>query len=490
MGGAHQLPLGSPFKQNKKEHELIRTPLYTVFLIVAGPWLGAAEPAEPLEFKSDTLTQAEIASHLTPLAQIRKRGLEVFATPFTAKVGYGEGRMNPVDPTSPGGRPTLQDNGKYLRVNGLDAQTCMECHSVLSNLTAPFTFGVGGVGGSNSNAMIRPRMIDVIDTQRNGFAAFTGRFANPPFLFGSGGVELLAKEMTQDLQALKAQALRQPGVPVALVTKGVSFGIIRFVNGALDTSGIQGVDEDLVVRPFGRKGEFATVRSFDITAVQFHFGMQPTEVVGYGVDADHDGVVNEISEGDLSALGIFLTNLERPRTTAPTPAATNGQARFQALGCAGCHIPALNTRSPILTYSFPEVETNPSANVYYSVDLRANPPGFQPGPLGGVEVPLFSDLKRHDMGPRLVESLGTPLDHLFITARLWGVADTAPYLHDGRAHTLQEAILLHGGEAQPARDAFAALPDTARQEVIAFLLTLRTPVAPAADVLRPNPEGQ
>jgi Di-haem oxidoreductase, putative peroxidase len=456
-------------------------------------WLALplfAQPAMPLEFKSDTLQQSDIAGSGAPLLKIRKRGLEVFATPFTTKVGYGDGPVNAADATSPGGRPSLQRNGKYLRVNGLDAQTCIECHSILSNLTVPFTFGVGGVGGSNANAIFKATMIDVADMQHNGFAAFNGRFINPLFLFGSGGIELLAQEMTEDLQALKTRAIQQPGLTIPLTAKGVNFGSITFLKGVLDTSGVRGVDEDLVVRPFGRKGQFSTVRAFDVSAMQFHFGMQPIEVVGFGVDGDGDGVVNEISEGDLSALSIFLTTLDRPRQTAANSAAKNGQTRFNSLGCAGCHIPALDTRSPLLTHRFPEVETDPAANVYYSTDLRGRP-GFQPNDQGGVEVPLFSDLKRHDMGSGLAESFGSVLDRQFITARLWGVADTAPYLHDGRAHTLVEAILLHGGEAQGVRDAFAKLPDDAQQELIAFLLTLRTPIDPAGDLMAlRRPSGQ
>ncbi len=439
----------------------------------------------PLEFESDTLKQSTFAGRPAPLGDIRERGLEVFATPFTARIGYGDGPaklFDPFYPTSPGRRPTLQNNGKYLRVNGLDAQTCVECHSVQSNLTVPFTFGVGGVGGSNANALFMSTAIDVADSQRNGFAAFSGRFINPPFLFGSGGVELLAKEMTGELQALKRLAMTQSG-PVALVAKGIHFGAIRYQGGTFDTSAVTGVDADLVVRPFGRKGEFATVRAFDIEAMQFHFGMQPVEVVGRSVDEDADGVVDEISEGDLSALSIFVTHLERPRRAGSNAASRKGEARFQSLGCAGCHTPALHTKSPILSYSSPEVETDPSANVYYSADLRNSPPGFDSSPLGGIEVPLFSDLKRHDMGPELAESFGSDLDHWFITARLWGVADTAPYLHDGRAHTLEEAILLHGGEAQAIRDAFAALPEKARGELVSFLMTLRTPLQPAGDLI-------
>ena len=90
------------------------------------------------------------------------------------------------------------------------------------------------------------------------------------------------------------------------------------------------------------------------------------------------------------------------------------------------------------------------------------------------------------MGPDLSENfaqVGAQRNREFTTARLWGVADTAPYLHDGRATTLTEAILLHGGEALPARNAFAVLSDQNQAEVIAFLRSLRTPTKPAKDLL-------
>ena len=65
-----------------------------------------------------------------------------------------------------------------------------------------------------------------------------------------------------------------------------------------------------------------------------------------------------------------------------------------------------------------------------------------------------------------------------MTPRLWGVADTAPYLHDGRALTLRDAILLHGGEATAARNAFAGAPAHQQQRLLGFLETLRTPKNP------------
>lgn len=431
------------------------------------------------------MTQNEMTSGNMTLTEMREAGLRMFSTAFNRLDGYGDGPMNPFDPTSPGGRPTLQNNGTFLRINGLDAQTCMECHSVGSNASAPFKFAVGGVGGSNNNAMFQPREIDVDDEAGVGFAGYDGRYINPPFLFGSGGVELLGKEMTQDLQALAGVAQATPDTDVALVTKGVSFGVLRFDSAlnAFDTTRVEGIDADLVVRPFGRKGEFATVRAFDIGAMMFHFGMQPEEVVGAGVDDDGDGVTDEILSGELSALHIFNTNLERPTVDPLEVEARFGARQFVAIGCATCHVPMLTTTSSSLPYAFPEVENDPTANVFYSIDLAQSPAGFETTPSGGLSVRLFSDLKRHDMGAALRESFGSPLDSHFITARLWGVADTAPYMHDGRATTLTDAILAHGGEAQPVRDAFAALPVLERTRVVTFLKRLRTPVKPADDIV-------
>ncbi|MBL8729703.1 MAG: hypothetical protein JNM25_14840 [Planctomycetes bacterium] len=461
----------------------MRSPTTTrVFVLLAAtasltPPATAQAPAAVAALTPPRITQAMLTSGTLPLDTIRTHGLRMFATPFRKADGYGDGPMNPLDPTSPGGRPTLQNNGTFLRINGLDAQTCMECHSIVSAATVPFTFGIGGVGGANNNAMAMPTAIDVSDAQGNGFAAFNGRFINPPFLFGAGGIELIGKEMTTELQARKQFAQQHPNTPVPLVTKGVDFGTITYAQGVFDTSQVVGIDADLVVRPFGRKGEFRSTRDFDVSAMQFHFGLQPVEVVGTN-DADGDGVTLEVLVGELSALSIFATTLERP-VERPVPGAHQGRQVFAAIGCVDCHRPRLDSSSPLLTYSFPEVPDDPAANPYYAVDLRAVGPRFAPSPGGGIRVECFSDLKRHDMGPGLAESNGGPLASQFVTARLWGVADTAPYLHDGRALTLSDAILMHGGEALPARNAFAGLPNFRQEQLLAFLKSLRTPRNPA-----------
>lgn len=117
-------------------------------------------------------------------------------------------------------------------------------------------------------------------------------------------------------------------------------------------------------------------------------------------------------------------------------------------------------------------------------------PFMQP-PAGAFHVPLFSDLHTHNMGSGLVDRAAQGTDvaavcvqpRFFLTRPLWGVADTGPWLHDGRATTLMEAILLHGdsatgggSDAAPVIDAFKKLSANDRQAVVNFLLSLRLPV--------------
>jgi len=443
----------------------------------------AAPPGEHPNLGPVRVEHDQITSGAMTFGQIRNAGMMVFTTPFNKLDGYGDGPMDLSNTVDPGGRPTLQGNGTLLRVNGLDAQSCLECHSILSNTVIPPRLGIGGVGGSVTNAMIMPTAMDPADLDDlDSIAEFNGRFANPPFIFGAGAVELLAMEMTQELQQQKQWALDNPGTVVPLQAKGLSFGtIVADAFGDLDTTAVEGVDADLVVKPFGRKGEFATTRDFDIAATQFHFGMQPVEVVGADVDADGDGVINEIKIGELSALHVFVSTMPKPEQKGLTAEAVRGFNVFQAVGCASCHLPEMQTNGAELPLRFPSDPVDPSANVYYSVDLSKSPAKFEKNGLGGLVVPLFADLKRHDMGDALAESFSLATDQQnreFTTARLWGIGDTAPYLHDGRATTLTEAIMFHGGEAQTVRDNFVAISDQEKSDLLSFLRTLRTPENP------------
>ena len=470
-------------------------------------------PAHPDIPSLDDLLDDLDAGNLD-LDDLRALGLSVFSTPFNTYDGFGDGPFDPAetDTAAFGHRPTLQGNGLSLRVNGLDAQSCNECHTIVSHRTRPPTLGFAGVGGIVQNAIIMPSVIDVADSFDDrvvfqaghdpslplifdGVADFNGRFANPPFLFGGGGVELLGKEMTADLQALLVQARSAPAGTVTLLhTHGVDFGSITTLDGAgnveLDVEGIGPEDitglppeEVLVVRPFGRKGENFSMRDFDRGAMQFHFGIQPVEVVGENVDEDGDGNDNEVSVAEMSVLHIFDVTNPRPRVAKLGPAAVKGFETFVDIGCADCHHPVKKTRSRKVPLAHPEDPTDPSADVYLRVNLVDV--GFDPAPGGGVFVPLFADLKRHKMGPRLAETFerGDLANDEFTTARLWGIADTAPYLHDGRATTLYQAIEFHGGEAQTARDNFLALSVGEQRKLLRFLGKLRVPRKPNEELV-------
>jgi len=450
-----------------------------------------------LQFRT---TQEQITSGELSFDEIRLRGRQLFSTPYTKADGYGDG---PAGATAElrrtfGNRATLQDNGTFLRINGLDAQTCLECHSVGSRRSVPMRFVVGGTGGVN-NTVLGGGGASFINANNDagqindpdGFGTtgqqnLNGRIINPPFVFGSGGVELIGNEMTTDLQAI-VNGLAN-GDTAELVSKGISFGSVSkdasgniVANDEGRAVGVEGINANpdsttfLVVQPFGRKGNNITTRTFDLDAMQFHMGMQPVELFGEGIDDDGDGVVNEMLVGELSALNIFSAALERPFQEEVKDAALRGQALFAEVGCAECHTPTLESNSKSVGMRFPEIAQDPAANVYFEVDLSQSPTKFKRNEQGGVSVELFADLKTHNMGPALAEFNG---DANFTTARLWGVADTAPYLHDGRAGTLQEAIRMHGqegSEAKPAVDNFVDLPSNDQAALISFLATLRTP---------------
>jgi hypothetical protein len=86
---------------------------------------------------------------------------------------------------------------------------------------------------------------------------------------------------------------------------------------------------------------------------------------------------------------------------------------------------------------------------------------------------VFSDFKRHDLGPNFYErNYDRTTRTQFMTTPLWGVGSTGPYGHDGRSINLTEVILRHGGEAQAARDNFARLPAYIRGVILEFLNSL------------------
>ncbi len=419
--------------------------------------------------------------------EIRLAGMRMFTKPFLTSEGFGDG-----NDTNPSGaqteRGSIQGIGTFQRVGGLDGQTCLECHSIISRRTVPMKFGIGGVGGVNNSVIgaggntfvdLNLSLQSGGDSKKN----IDGRVINPPFIFGSGGVEQVSNEMTIELQAQIAAA--PANTTTALNAKGVSFGSITkdaagdiVVDGDGNALGAEGTfdlraesPDFMVVAPFGRKGDAKTTRTFDVGALSFHMGM----AVDGGVDHDNDGVVHEITEGELSALSVFVATTQTPIAKHPHGKALRGRQIIKDIGCTECHIPKMETNSKFLGFRSPEIAQDPTANVHTTIDLTKKPMHFKRNHQGGVTVPLYADLKRHYMGADLAEFDG---DSMFTTGRLWGVADTAPYLHDGRALTIIDAIKMHGQPDSEAFDAvnnFNGLSNSDQEAVLAFLDTLRTP---------------
>lgn len=451
-------------------------------------------------------------------------GDELFETQFNALDGVGANVGNGLR-FSQLPRADLDGAGEWAnhfpkRITGPNAEACNDCHGT------PVDDGAGRAANNNVRDPLHTGQIDQFIVR------------NTPHVFAAGAIQVLAEEMTEELHAQRqrgvdqACATNQP-VTVALQAKGVDFGAITLTPTASqpcqttsDETGIVGVNADLVVRPFQWKGVIASVRAFNRDASHQELGMQSTEIVGDDVDGDADGVVNELTVGDQTALAVYVAAQPRPTSLIelselglidPLPAAEksailNGEEHFTQIGCTACHTPQLTIQDPIFY--------EPSQNPFYrdetfpagqdpvaqgldpafalSVDLTRdqhdnvipNKAGeVHLGALladgqGGAVVALYGDLKRHDLGPAVAEAIddeGIPAS-VFLTENLWGVGSSAPYLHDGRATTLAEAILAHGGEADATRLAFTQLPPTAQSELIAFLNNLvlfKTP--PAAD---------
>jgi len=434
-------------------------------------------------------------------------GDELFDTRFNTLDGGG---ANVGDGGRFSGVPRADLNGERgwanhfpRRVTGPNAEACAICHN------DPPT----GAGAAGLNVIRDPL-----------HSADPGLFIqrNTPSLLGTGPLQLLAEEMTTTLQARRTQAREsacssQRLQRLRLRTKGVNYGLafIACDPNADDYRFTRGIDSDLIVKPFGWKGTEASLRAFNRDASHNELGMQPVELVGEQEDGDFDGVIDEFGIGDMTAFSIYIAGQARPVSTLELSdigilelsaqeraSIGRGSLVFNAIGCAGCHRPELRLNSTVFT--------EPSSNILYrddvfpsgqsplqegvdpndpvSFDLAADVPdnqfefNGQVVALGNLQtddqgrgiVRLYSDLRRHDMGSGLAEPINDDgiSASVWMTKELWGVGSTAPYLHDGRATTLTEAILAHGGEGRLSRNRFRFLSQSNQSDVINFLNSL------------------
>jgi hypothetical protein len=501
---------------------LLQTYRAAAALTLALPAVAAAAPKEAsIGQELSTYQRLEDGEEYgLPIGELIARGQAAFEAQWTVQQGGGRPLANGVggplaDPASP-----LVFPRNFNRISALDANGCAGCHN------APFG-QAGGGGDFVTGVFVAAQRFDFAtldhtdSTPRRSAVDESGAFANVQSvgnyratigMFGSGFIEMLARQMTAELQSIR-DALG-PGESAALATKGVSFGtLVRLPSGAWDVSLLEGLPPQsvatsgpgdppsLIIRPFHQSGSVVSLRQFTINAFNQHHGMQASERFGSGVDPDGDGFADELTRADLTALSIFQATLPVPMQVLPADrearrAIQDGARLFEAIGCAGCHRPSLPLIDRGWIYSEPN-PYNPPGNLQpgdaepISVDLtRGDLPGRRLQPIDGVvRVPAFTDLKLHDITAGPVDPDAEPLDinqpggspaffagnRRFLTKKLWGAANEPPYFHHGLFTTLREATLAHDGEARAARRAFEQLTDDERNRVIEFLKSLQVP---------------
>lgn len=443
---------------------------------ISRPLTGGPYPSQIGEGRSATDWNASSnVIAFDPFRAIR-RGRQLFQRKFRAMDGLG--------PITGDGFGDVNTDGSIGA--GL-ADSCAACHGRPR--------GAAGFGG---DVVTRPDSRDA------------------PHLFGLGLKEMLADEITGDLRAIREQARHRAvttGAAVSrrLASKGIDYGAIRaFPDGTIDTTGVEGVNADLRVRPFFSHGDTISIREFIVGALRNEMGLAAAAdpdltAAQYGPVVTAAGMMLNgltdtiekapFEEGDFGGsveqrtalvdfLEFYLFSYFKPASGEPTPDTQRGRRILNQIGCTSCHVQNLEIRRD---RRVADVETVFDAGrgslnrLFATATLRlANPSSLGQGAVAKIPAlqpflvkQIYTDFKRHDLGPAFHERNydGTMRTH-FMTTALWGVGSTSPYGHDGRSVNLTEVILRHGGEAQEARDAFEALPPPARSAVLRFLESL------------------
>lgn len=213
----------------------------------------------------------------------------------------------------------------------------------------------------------------------------------------------------------------------------------------------------MLIGRFGWKAQQATLLSFAGDAYLNEMGITsrlfPVEnapngnaqlLAQYDTVVDPEDVVDPATgRGDIDRVADFMRYLGAPPRPPLTNSAAAGRSVFQNTGCAVCHVPLMIT----------------GPNKVTALDRQ--------------EVWLFSDLLLHDMGS-LGDGIGQGTADVrdMKTAPLWGLRVSAPYLHDGRATTVDEAIKAHDGESKAAKDRYLKLNKQQVQQLIDFLMSI------------------
>lgn len=236
--------------------------------------------------------------------------------------------------------------------------------------------------------------------------------------------------------------------------------------------------EDGRIGRFGWKAQVASLDDFVVTACAVELGL---EVPGQHQAPDprnraYAAPGMDLGQAECAALTAFVRDLPRPiqhpgASQRERHAISLGQNVFERIGCADCHVPSLGgiqgLYSDLLLHDL-GAGTADRASYSRSTKLEEDElahvnPRDQNFPAGPDAFEGSAPMPR----PALASEWRTP--------PLWGLRDSGPYLHDGRASTVDEAIALHNGQALRSAGKYFGLPAVDRQHIQQFLKSLRAP---------------
>ena len=282
-------------------------------------------------------------------------GRQLFTATWTIQDGVGR-------PQTKGSGKPLSDPRNQLvfprnfnRISGPVANSCSGCHNKPD---------IGGGGDIIANFFLKGPRFDFATFDRQDTVPLKGavdELSNPVTLqsiansrkttgmFGSGFIEMLARQITADLQVVRDSI--SPGSSGILVSKGIRFGSLRRnSDGSWDTSLVEGIaapslastgprdPPSLIIRPFQQNGNVISLRDFTIPTFSALHGIQSEETVGVNLDAGDDGVVSRLTRADITAVTIFQATLPVPvQVISDEPKVADavrvGQNRFRLIGC-------------------------------------------------------------------------------------------------------------------------------------------------------------
>ena len=257
-------------------------------------------------------------------------------------------------------------------------------------------------------------------------------------LFGAGWIDLISDRAI--LRNARNREIRMAAREMRFEYDNIPVGRARRVSGGIGK--------------FGWKGQFATLEEFVAAACANELGLgTPTTEQAKPLSGAEQSAEPDLTKKQFRALLAFVKTLPKPVEAIDAAESAHGKELFRSVGCAVCHVPDLGGVKGVYT-DF----------LLYSLE---DPPPPNGGPEYGVgPSPLLGLPHRPEGDPKPSE---------WKTPALWGVADSAPYLHDGSAPTLRDAILKHGGDAKSVREKFKTLSPNEQAALVAFLGTLKAP---------------